>query len=80
VVTDATPIRRDPLPAVYELPSQSWSDGMIEEISENPVAYAVLSPFLAGFVVMLFIALPYGIYRSVKDLLRYRREGAAQEE
>ena len=74
VVTDPTPIDQKPVPTLERLPSQSWLDQRIEGIRENPGG----STFLAGVFFVFAIALPYGIFRAAKDLLRYRSEGAAQ--
>ena len=79
VVTRERRVSEKPLPWPSDLPKQSWHARVAEEVSENPVAYGIFAPFLIGSFVMFFIALPDGIYRSVRDLLRYRREGSARE-
>jgi len=63
----ATPIDPDPVPSIYELREQSWLEGQEEFISEHPYKFALSSAFTGYFVIIIFLGVPYGIYRTRRD-------------
>jgi hypothetical protein len=60
------------IPEFDEMPEQPWLDSLIEDSRDEPLFVAYLGVILAFGLVMI-VALPYGVYRAVRDLLSYRR-------
>ena len=73
VVDDATPIVDEPIPPVDQLPTQPLLDRLVEEAGEDPLGFAMGMAFIAVVAVILLAALPYGIFRAIRDLRSYDR-------
>jgi len=73
VVSQATPIQADPLPAFDQLPSQPWLERQREDFDEDPAGYIVSAVVIVGFFILLSVGLLIALVCGIVYLVRQRR-------